>query len=785
MRLLLALAAAAPAARAQTADGATVADELGVGVHFTVPQPGEIEAIRATGVRWVRTDFNWAATERSPGVYDFSAYDPLVAQLDAAGLRALFILDYTNPLYDHGLSPATDEAREAFARWAAAAVSHFRGRHILWEIYNEPNAGFWTPHPNTNDYIKLALAVGEAVQESAPDAKLVGPTSAAIDMPFLESCFKAGLLNYWSAVSIHIYRPGDPESVASDLLQVRLLMRKYAPAGKVIPVIVTEWGYSSVWQGMDEQKQAEMLARGWLTQLANDEPLSFWYDWESGSDPRDPEQHFGLIGPIVKADAGVTFPQKPAYQAAQTLTRMLGGFRFNKRLALEKLDDYALLFSKDNEVRLAVWTTAAPHEVTLPASAGSFQVTGLTGESLAALVADRRGLSITLTNQPQYLVPDGPNDLLAVAAAWQRLPSDIEMRKPGVLTLHVPLKNPLSKVERARLRGASEGSAAGPVVRADPGEKADLTIRLEAVGRSVDPEPAALELQVRGLGRVAQSTMLVAENPLRATLLPLTPKSLPVVIASLSGDGFEGWVAVTHSEGLHFRNSSTPVHMAPGSNSNTVTLELPLDLAPESMYEVGISLIDQDRNVVLEVPPGRFLSLGSFSQDLPGASVSGFKLEAEGSNASALVAALPPEGPPEPGMGAIKLGFRLPPGELSARLTTANPAAAAIPGEPKALGLWIDGDNSGVLPYLSFVDSTGQAFAEGGGPINWKGWRYVLVFMDPAQASHSGGANDGVIHYPIRWDSLLMLRNRSTQEVNGVVYVAGPTLIYGPVSGSR
>ena len=520
--LALALAAAASTARAQTTSGATVADELGVGIHFTVPQPGEIEALRATGVRWVRTDFNWAATEGSPGVYDFSAYDPLVAQLESAGLRALFILDYTNPLYDHGLSPASDEARQAFARWAVAAITHFRGRHILWEIYNEPNFRFWTPRPNTDDYIKLALAVGEAVQQSAPDAKLAGPASASVDMPFLEACFKAGLLNYWSAVSIHIYRPGDPEGVAGDLLQVQLLMRRYAPAGKVVPIILSEWGYSSVWQGMDEQKQAEMLARGWLAQIANDEPLSFWYDWKSGSDPRDPEQHFGLIGPVVKADGGVT--QKPAYQAAQTLTRMLGEFRFNKRLALDKPEDYALLFSKDSEVRLVVWTTAAPHEVTLPASAGSFQVTGLTGESLAAMVADRHGLTLTLTNQPQYLTPDGSNDLLAVAAAWQRLPGDIEMRKPGVLTLHVPLKNPLSKVEHARLVGVSGRSQFGPAAKADPGKTADLTIRLEAVGRSVDPQPAKLGLEVRGLGHVAQSTMLVTENilPLRSPI-PTTP----------------------------------------------------------------------------------------------------------------------------------------------------------------------------------------------------------------------------------------------------------------------
>ncbi|HEV2425449.1 MAG TPA: cellulase family glycosylhydrolase [Terriglobia bacterium] len=773
--LVLALAAATPAVRAQAASSATVADKLGVTIHFTVPQPGEIEALRATGVRWVRSDFNWTATEPSRGVYDFSAYDPLVADLQSAGLGAVFILDYVNPLYDHGLSPATEEARAAFARWAVAAIAHFRGRHILWEVYNEPNFHFWTPRPNTNDYIKLALAVGEAVRESAPDARLAGPASAAIDMPFLEACFKAGLLNYWSAVSIHIYTPGDPEGVANDLLQVRLLMRKYQPAGKVIPVIVTEWGYSSVWQGMDEQKQPEMLARGWLTQIANDEPLSLWYDWESGGDPRDPEQHFGLNGPPATANGSVAYPRKPAYRAARTLTRMLGDFRFNKRLTLEKPEDHMLLFSKGSEVRLAVWTTGPPHEAVLPASAGSFQVTGLTGESLAAAVADRRGLTLTLTSQPQYLVPDAPNDLLAVAAAWQRLPTDIEMRKPGVLTLHVPLKNPLSKVERVRVRGAG-GSSFGPTLKTDPGETADLTIRLQGALRSADPEPAGLELEVRGLGSVAQSTMLVAENPLRATLLPVTRTSLPVVITSLSRDGFDGLVAVTRGDGIHFRGNSTKVHLAPGPNS--VTAELPFDRPPESAYEVGIRLIDEDGDAVLEVAPSRFLAIGNLAD---------YRLKAEGpqSSGSSLESALPPGGPPEPGMGALRLNYSLPPGGLSVGLTTTDPASAAIPGEPKALGFWLHGDGSGVLPYVTYVDSTGQIFANGGGPIDWKEWRYVLVFLDARQGSHSSGANDGVIHYPIRWDELLMLRNWSGKQIHGTLYLTGPTLIYGPVSGSR
>src|SRR4030095_10730234 len=97
---------------------------LGVNIHFTDPKPGEMEMLAAGGFKWVRMDFTWAATEREKGVYDFTAYDRLVAHLDKHKLRALFILDYGNKLYDpDSASPHTDESRAAFARCAAAAVA--------------------------------------------------------------------------------------------------------------------------------------------------------------------------------------------------------------------------------------------------------------------------------------------------------------------------------------------------------------------------------------------------------------------------------------------------------------------------------------------------------------------------------------------------------------------------------------------------------------------------------------------------------------------------------------
>jgi hypothetical protein len=49
--------------------------------------------------------------------------------------------------------------------------------------------------------------------------------------------------------------------------------------------------------------------------------------------------------------------------------------------------------------------------------------------------------------------------------------------------------------------------------------------------------------------------------------------------------------------------------------------------------------------------------------------------------------------------------------------------------------------------------------------------------MAGANISHWGGDNDGVIHYPIRWDTLFLLDSPDEQAVRGEVFIAGPVLM--------
>jgi hypothetical protein len=394
------------------ATGPFLSQGMGVNIHFTDPQPGEVKMIAAAGFRWVRMDFKWDATERERGQYDFSAYDRLLSALDESKIQALFILDYGNPLYDEGAPPRTPATRQAFVRWAVAAAKHFSNRSVMWEVYNEPNHdAFWPPRVNANEYVALALAVGRAFRSDVPGEKLIGPAVSEMDFAFLEACFKADLLDYWSAVSVHPYLRSDPEEAAVEYCRLRKMIQQHSTARdsqRVIPIISGEWGYSSAWRGMSEEKQGAMFAREMLTNVANEIPMSIWYDWrDDGSDPNDPEHHFGLVRNAYQSGRDQVYEPKPAYRAATTLSEYFSGYVFQQRLSAGGADDYVLVFAKGRDYRVAAWTTRAAHRLNIPLSIftpnSEFRVIRHTGESAGSASAGPQGISIEVSTQPVYL----------------------------------------------------------------------------------------------------------------------------------------------------------------------------------------------------------------------------------------------------------------------------------------------------------------------------------------------------------------------------------------------
>ncbi|OHB72897.1 MAG: hypothetical protein A2Z25_03230 [Planctomycetes bacterium RBG_16_55_9] len=391
---------------------------FGVNIHFT-GEPRDLDMIAEAGFKFIRMDLGWSRVERVKGVYDFdkSGYDALTNGCTKRGIQILYILDYSNELYESDRSVRTQAGREAFAAFAEAAAKRYAGKGILWEVWNEPNLRqFWNPQPSAEDYCKLVEAVADRVRRADPTGQVAGGATSQIPLDWFEDCFKRGLLKWIDVLSVHPYRSKAPETVVEDYAKLRELIQRYVPAGKEIPVISGEWGYSNLnWDKsrLSEQEQANYLVRMFLVNLYQGIPVSIWYDWKNdGADPNEREHQFGTVRHDLKP--------KAAYMAAKALSSTLAGYSIVEKLDLGNEADFAFRLTKDQNEAIVFWTLDSRHEVMLPIQPTEVTLVGINGDKVV-ISFKTPNLKLRAEQSPQYLLIK-PDDRDAQGEAVRGLP---------------------------------------------------------------------------------------------------------------------------------------------------------------------------------------------------------------------------------------------------------------------------------------------------------------------------------------------------------------------------
>ena len=368
---------------------------LGVNIHF-IRDNADLDAAKSAGFTWVRMDLDWSRVERVPGKYNFSAYDGLLAAIEARHLRVLFIFDYGNPRYTGGWDtpPTTPAAIEAFGNFAEAAARHFAGHGVRFEIWNEPNISrFWPPQPDPTQYAALARSVISRVHAGDPQAEVATAGLSSTDFPFLRQYLADGGGAGANAIGIHPYGFELPEEIAGDMAAWRSMVAQALPANP--PTWATEWGYSSAEYGNGHSpearaEQAVMVARELLTAWSEGFPLIIYYDIrDDGSNPNDPEQNFGLLAE--------DYSDKPAMQAVRTLTAIVRGRQMVGFLPLESPNLHSLELNGASDSVVILWADTGQANVALPPGSTALNLYGApltlhpTGAQLSLTVDDRAG----------------------------------------------------------------------------------------------------------------------------------------------------------------------------------------------------------------------------------------------------------------------------------------------------------------------------------------------------------------------------------------------------------
>ncbi|MFI6070467.1 cellulase family glycosylhydrolase [Actinoplanes sp. NPDC051343] len=304
------------------------------------------DAVRV-GAKWVRADLSWQdLASDGPGEPRWALFDRVLAAARARGLSMLPVLAYT-PSWARPAGctqptcgPADASKFAAFARDAAQRYAPL-GVHS-WEVWNEPNLGFWKPAPDPVAYTGLLIATSRAVRGADPAAKIVLGGLAATttgknrysQLDFLTQVCKLGGNRVVDAVGYHPYTypylPGTRtrfgtawEKIDESPVTLRSVLKAFGTPH--LPVWVTEIGAPTGGPGtvsdgsvrsitsrtthVTEKRQAQIAAAA-VTSASGDRDIQglFWYaDRDLSTEKDSNENFFGLR----RADGSA----KPAYRA--------------------------------------------------------------------------------------------------------------------------------------------------------------------------------------------------------------------------------------------------------------------------------------------------------------------------------------------------------------------------------------------------------------------------------------------------------------------------------------
>lgn len=719
-----------------------VPKSLGVCLDGSGQSAADIAKISETGFRFIKTHVKWSEVETSKGKYDFSACDALLASLEPSGVRPVFVLDSANKLYESGRPPHTLEGRTAFSEFAGAAAARYKGKGVIWEIWNEPNdSRNWSPKPSAEDYTDLVASTSAAIKLADPAAAVIGPAVSGVDFAFLKRCLDLGILRSVDAVSVHPYRKGAPESAIDDYSRLEDFIASYARKGKSVPIISSEWGYGGA--DMPADRQADYVLRSVLTNVMSGITLSI------------------LNG-------------RQDTMSLRTLSRELDGCKFVRRLG-ERTDEYILLFKGPAGYRVAAWTTGDPRatSVSTDSTKASARVVSSTGD-MKETVPLRGRLPVRLSQSPVF-IEIGKSERLEVEEAIG-LSSDYDPKDGGRDRVRVTISNPLHR----QISGDASLTIAGRTgtikhgFKLDPGKETTFQVapRIDWDGRSAVTAEVSANIQGFTSPIVRQIDLGTSQRVYAEPAAPLD-RLMEFRIYNPTGDRLKGKLRLTYTKGINPQST-----YARFDAQSQAVVGFTLKDKPQKKFTLAYEVENAIGKTVFRSAMLDYTVVETFEDSPSEVCPLGYEFGPDSGN--------PGDGSSQAACTEQETDYtavaRIPVCRLRYENTSGNrvfklvpPKGMAIPEKAVRVGMWLKGDGTGNMLRCRFVDSLGQTFQPNGFPVDFSSWRYKTLPLDGEGGTYWGGAGTGKLKQPISWESLLLI-DPAGASTHGTIHL-GPVMI--------
>jgi hypothetical protein len=291
----------------------------------------ELDAMAATGARWIALDFDWNSIQGDgPNSFRWDrSTDTVVREARARGLKIVATLAYSPPWARRAACAGTSHGlpadAAAYGRFAAAAVRRygadstvpeFRGAVRVWQIWNEANHyPFVQPTVDIGGYTAMLRQAYPAIKAADPGATvLAGATSPAGDDPsgrdvapvtFLQGIYAWGGGGSFDAFSHHPYTYPDsplvdaPWNAFTQTARIHQVMVDHGDGAKKVWGTESGAGTGTAPKSVTATRQAQLLHdyytgwNGWYRSFTG--PLLWFTVRDASSDTNNVTDNFGVL----------------------------------------------------------------------------------------------------------------------------------------------------------------------------------------------------------------------------------------------------------------------------------------------------------------------------------------------------------------------------------------------------------------------------------------------------------------------------------------------------------
>lgn len=304
-----------------------------------------------------RTGNEWNGIEKVAGVYDFSNWEKNFAPYRKDGNKIVYLVTYNNPIYNgrtdtmaRQYGPKTKEEFDAYARYAAKAAA-LNPDIKYFELYNEPNIGFWKPSPNVTDYTYLCEVTYREIKKVRPDAVVTVGSMAGANASFPLNMYRRNGFAALDSISYHpyVYPAKADISLQNSIDGIHDLI---LTEGGWKEGIVTELGWPTHLggTGISEEQQSIEFVKAYIILERNGVEVNQMYRMnDPGKNPEYNEDNFGM----TRYDG----TPKPTITTIKELNQRTGGGLYMGEMELGN-DLIAHMYLKDQNLVVVAWKKA-------------------------------------------------------------------------------------------------------------------------------------------------------------------------------------------------------------------------------------------------------------------------------------------------------------------------------------------------------------------------------------------------------------------------------------------